>query len=145
MFHVSLDLLAGDRKLVAGLFRSVGEAGAVSPFSADTSALRARSITLFVEALAPSGLPTEATELLATALWGAHMAMILYMMHDTSKGQERTRRLVDGMLDVFVPLAPALPMLGPTLARLEAVLREAGLTGQMRNEVRVGSPGTGRA
>ena len=127
MFHVSLDLLKRDRKLIAGLFRSIGEVGAVSPFSAETTALRARAIALFEDALAPAALDDETRRLLATALWGAHMAMILYLMLDESKGQEKTRRLVDGMLDALVPTVPALPMLGPTLGNIAGVLREAGL------------------
>jgi AcrR family transcriptional regulator len=127
IFHTSLDLLRRDRKLIAGIFRSVGEVEAVSPFSTETAGLRARSIRLFEDALSPAGLPPPTAHLVATGLWGGHMAMILYMMHDTSKGQEKTRRLVDGLLDALVPVLPILPALGPTLDGISRTFEEAGL------------------
>jgi AcrR family transcriptional regulator len=127
MFGVSMDLLKRDRKLIAGLFRSIGDVEAVSPFSAETAALRERAVKLFEDALGPADLPEETRRLVATALWGGHMAMLLYMMLDESKGQQKTRRLVDGMLDALVPMIPALPMLGPTVSGMASVLKEAGL------------------
>ena len=127
MFHTSIELLKRDRKIISGLFRSVGEVSELSPFGKSTAPLRARSVALFEEALEPLALPDDTRRLTATALWGAHMAMILYLLHDDSKGLERTRKLVDGMLDLLVPLFPALPMLAPSLGDLSQVLRDAGL------------------
>jgi len=122
VFHTSVDMLKRDRKLIAGVFRDVGEVGAASPFAPGTKVFRERGIGIF----APASLG-ESQRIVATLLWGAHMAMVLYMVHDDSKGHERTRKLVDGALDSLVPLLPALPLLGPTLGDLSRVLRDAGL------------------
>jgi len=127
MYHTSIDLLRRDRKIISGLFRSVGEVSELSPFGKSTEPLRAKSIALFEEALEPLALPDDTRRLSATALWGGHMAMILYLLHDDSKGVERTRKLVDGMLDLIVPLLPVLPMVAPSLGDLSRVLAEAGL------------------
>ncbi len=127
VFHVSLDLLHRDRKIVTGLFRSVAEGDEVSPFGQGTAKFRARTIELFQQALGPLELPEQTRTLVASALWAAHMAMVLYMVNDRSKGFQKTRKLIDGTLDVLVPTLPALPMLGPTLQQLSRVLTEAGL------------------
>jgi hypothetical protein len=52
------------------------------------------------------------------------MGVLLYFVHDRSKGQEKTRRLVDQTLDLvcaLFPIAPALaPMLGGQIATILA-------------------------
>jgi AcrR family transcriptional regulator len=126
-YHVAIDLLARDRKIIAGLFRSVGEVGSLSPFSKSSAAFRERSIAMLGETLEPAALPEPIHRMAATALWGGQMATILYLVHDDSKDLEKTRALVDGVLDLVVPLLPHLPLALPALSQLGAVLEEAGL------------------
>ena len=68
-------------------------------------------------------LPADGSIDLALAL---HM---LYFVHDRSRAQERTRRLVEDSLDLVVPLIrlAGTPLLAPARAQLLATLERAGL------------------
>jgi AcrR family transcriptional regulator len=140
-FHAKLDVLAHDRKLLSGLFRSIADPSAeASIFGEHTRVVREESIELFDRAIAVSpelaALDPAARQVLVLALWSLHMGVILYFIHDASPKQQRTRALVDRSLDLVVgllPLAPALvPMFGDAIG---AILADAGL---MRSPQRVG-------
>jgi Tetracyclin repressor-like, C-terminal domain len=51
--------------------------------------------------------------------------VILFWMYDQSKGQRRTKLLVDGTLDLIVRLIQiaSLPLMGPMRRKLVALLR----------------------
>ena len=67
------------------------------------------------------------------ALWALHMGFILYFVNDGSEEQCRTRRLMDGTLDLVtrafdLATAPVLqPILKPIRKRVVDLLTEAGL------------------
>jgi AcrR family transcriptional regulator len=132
-FHAKLDVLAHDRKLLSGLFRSIADPSAeASIFGEHTRAIRDDSIDLFDRAIAPSpelaALDAAARKVLVLALWSLHMGVILYFIHDASPKQQRTRALVDQSLDLvcnILPLAPGLfPLFGPAIG---SILANAGL------------------
>lgn len=127
---VRLDLIKADRKLLTGLFRSVADTGSpVSIFSQETSPLRARGIGLLREALEVPEVAEEVRDQAALLLWALMMGLLLYFVHDESPGQERTRRLTHGAIDILVPLIPwlALPQAEPLRDRIVALLAEAGI------------------
>lgn len=133
-FHPRLDVLARDRKLLTGLFRSIADPSApASIFSAETRGIRERSLAVFDRALAGSdvaALDEDARRVLVLALWSLHMGVILYFIHDTSPRQEKTRGLVDRSLDLVVGLLPLAPQLAPVFGdAVGAILRDAGLLG----------------
>ncbi len=128
--HTRLDAVRRERKLLGALFRSVGDPEhPLSVFAPETHALREQSIALFDEALAGAepAVPAEARPALAKLAWLGLLAVLLYFIHDRSRDEKRTRRLVDGALDLVAPLAPlvALPAARPLLARLTALVDSA--------------------
>jgi AcrR family transcriptional regulator len=132
-FHARLDVLARDRKLLSGLYRSIADPAAdISIFAKKTKRLRDDSIRLFAEALAPSpavaALDADARRVLELSLWSLHMGVLLYFVHDRSKGQEKTRRLVDQSLDMVCALLPIAPELAPMFGgQVASILRDAQL------------------
>ena len=135
-FHAKLDVLARDRKLLSGLFRSIADPSAeVSIFGDRTRTIRDESIALFDRAIAPAAevasIDDDARRVLVLALWSLHMGVILFFIHDKSRGQEKTRALVDRSLDLVVGLLPLAPQLAPMFGdAIGAILRDAGLLGQ---------------
>lgn len=130
VFHVRLDLMKHDRKLLTGLFRTIGDpASSVSVFSPETGSLRARGMGILHEALSVPEVVEDLRDQAALGLWALMLGMVLYFVHDDSPGQTRTRALVDGSLDTLIPLLPWLgaPAAQPLRTRLFALLAEAGL------------------
>ncbi len=127
-FHSKLDVLSRDRKLLGAVFRSAGDPDdPLSVFGSGTAGLRDRSTAIFAEALAPLALPSATADILARALWLAHLGLLLYFLHDRSRGQARTRRLVDELLGL---VAPALTFAGspgfaPVIARVIGAMDRA--------------------
>jgi AcrR family transcriptional regulator len=134
-FHAKLDVLAKDRKLLSGLFRSVADPSAeASIFGERTRSVREESIVLFDRAIAPApeiaALDAGARRVLALALWSLHMGVLLYFIHDVSPKQRKTRGLVDRSLDLVVALLPLAPQLAPTFGdAIGSILASAGLLG----------------
>ena len=131
VFHAKLDVLAKDRKLLGAIFRSVAAPDdPLSIFGEASKAVRDESIGLFDEALGDDVLmDADMRAIVARALWSLHMGILLYFLHDTSPGQDRTRKLTDGALDLAVQLVAVAPLLGVVEGPLAAILRDAGLLG----------------
>jgi hypothetical protein len=113
----------------AKLYKHAAEpASPLSPFSPASSPTRAAAISLYAEVIegsrirVPAGLRNRLPEL----LWLYSMGIVLYWVHDTSPGCEKTYRLID----VTAPLAERLvrlarlPVLRSMTRRLLAVLDE---------------------
>ncbi len=130
-FHTKLDVLAKDRKLLSALFRTIADPSAqASIFGKQTKTLREESIAIFTEAVAESAavLDPDTQRVLSLALFSLHMGVMLFFIHDTSKGQQKTRVLVDRSLDMVVNLLPMAPMLAPIVGNgVASILSEAGL------------------
>jgi AcrR family transcriptional regulator len=129
-FHTKLDILQGDRKLLGALFRYTGEPGhPLSALGDGTRKNRHESMAVFQAAIGTERLPDDIRALLPTALWSLHMAILLYFIYDDSPEQQRTRRLVDGVLTLLVRVLSLakLPVLKPVRGSVLALLRDAGL------------------
>ena len=133
-FHTKLDVIQEDRKLLVALFRYGGDPGhPLSWFGPATRQQRELSMAIFRRALGGEKLPKDVRHLAPLALWALHMGFILYFVHDSSEGQGRTRRLLDGTLDLVtrafdLATAPVLqPILRPIRRRVMDLLTEAGL------------------
>ena len=134
-FHAKIDVLARDRKLLSGLFRSLADPSAeVSIFSKQTRSIRDESILLFDRAIDPAPelgmIDAGARRVLVMALWSLHMGVMLYFIHDASRGQQKTRALVDRSLDLVVGLLPIAPQLAPLFGdAIGSILADSGLLG----------------
>jgi len=132
-FHARLDVLSRDRKLLAALFHTIADPHTeVSIFGEGTRSVREDSIALFARAIAPASVTAaldDATRrVLVLALWSLHMGVLLYFVHDRSRGQHKTHALVDHTLDLVCSVLPIAPELAPVFGdRIAAVLREADL------------------
>ena len=129
-FHAKLDILANDQKLLGTIFRYTGDPDhPLSCFGTATRATRQNSIGLFAEVLASESLPDDFRESLPVAFWGLHLAMLLFFIYDRSPEQQRTRRFVDGVLDLAVSLLGITksPLLKPFRGKLFSLLRDVDL------------------
>jgi AcrR family transcriptional regulator len=134
MFHTKLDILRDDRRLMGALFRYAGSPEHPLSFLGEgTRVIREDCISLFAEALEREELPEDLRVMMPRAIWALHMGVLLYFLYDTSEGQTRTRRLVDGSIDLTVSLLklaklPLLaPVLGPVRRSVLGLLREVEL------------------
>lgn len=129
-FHSKLDILQGDRRLLGALFRYTGEPHhPLSVLGAGTRQNRRQSMSVFQTAIGDERLPDDVRAILPVALWGLHMGILLYFIYDDSAEQQRTRRLVDGVLTLLVRILSLvkLPILKPIRGSVLTLLRDAGL------------------
>jgi hypothetical protein len=130
VFQVRLALMKNDRRLLTGLFRTLGDTKSkVSVFAEETADLRHRGLALIEEALDVPEVPPEIRSEAALALWTLMLGFVLYFIHDESPGQVRTSRLIDGAVETIAPLVPWLgsPLAAPLRSKVFGVLAEAGL------------------
>jgi AcrR family transcriptional regulator len=133
VFHSKLEILTNDRMFLGALFRYTGEPHhPLSVFGKDTRAQRSHSVAIFQEAITGTGLSEELQQLLPWALWLGHLAMILFFIYDESAGQQRTHKLVDGILDLltqFIELTSSAlvrPFVKPFQTKALEMLHDAG-------------------
>src|SRR5467141_4465191 len=134
--HSKLEILKDDRLFLGALFRYTGDPEhPLSVFGKGTQPQRSQSVAIFQEAVASANVSEELQQLLPWALWLGHLGMILFFIYDESEGQQRTRKLVDGILDLltqFVKLTSSAlvrPFVQPFQTKILGMLREAGWTG----------------
>jgi AcrR family transcriptional regulator len=128
--HAKLDILQNDRKILRAIFRYAGEPNhPLCMLGPGTLELRRRSIAIFAQAVGEESLPADIRKVLPTALWALHMGMLLYFIYDESDSQTRTRRLLDGALDLAVRMLALVkfPLLKPLRGSLIQLLHDAGL------------------
>jgi len=136
-FHSKLEILKDDRRFLGALFRYSGDPHhPLSVFGKGTQIQRAQSMTIFREAIAGSNVSEEMQRLLPAALWLVHLGMILFLIYDETKGQQRTHKLVDGVLDLLTQAieltnsALVRPFVQPFQTKVLQMLQDAGWTGE---------------
>ena len=104
----------------------------LNPFAPGSDPVRAESIDVFKDIVEDSNvrIPKDLKVELPYLLWLYHMGIILFWIHDSSKKQMRTYRLVDltvDLLDRLISLAsnPLMRPLRKRALRLIEELREA--------------------
>jgi AcrR family transcriptional regulator len=131
--QTKLDIVREDRKLLGVVFRYSGEPEhPLSCLGPATERTRRESIEIFSKAIGDEHMPKDLRELLPLALWALQMGMLILFIYDNSPGQQRTRKLVDGTLDLTVKLLSLAkyPMLKPIRSKVMSLLREAELIPQ---------------
>ena len=124
-----LDVMAPYHEFAAKYFKHAAEpSNPLSPFSAASSAARDASIGLYREVVDGSALRIDAglRAQLPELLWLYSLGIVLYWVHDTSPGCERSYYLIDRT----VPLADRLirmsrlPVLRSTLADILSLVAD---------------------
>lgn len=117
------------KKVSGVLFRVASDPGnPLSPFSAQSSPTRNKSLALFRELVAGSTarLPDDVDALLSDYLWLYQMGIILYWIHDTSEDSRKTHRLIDRtvkLIQTLVDLAN-LPLIAPFRKKFTKLMLE---------------------
>src|SRR5437899_1678088 len=133
VMHSKLEILRDDRMFLGALFRYTGDPQhPLSVFGKGTQAQRTHAVAIFQEAIAETNASEELRQLLPPALWLVHLGMILFFIYDESEGQQKTHKLVDGVLDLlaqFAELASSAlvrPLVQPFQTKILEMLHEAG-------------------
>jgi AcrR family transcriptional regulator len=117
IIQVKIDYFAASRKLLGALSGHTDPDHPLSPFSEQTRYIREHDIRFFQRALEGSRTPgpKDLQKHLPLLLWMYQMGIILFWIHDNSKGQAKTELLLDKSLDVVVRLIKlsSLPLTGP--------------------------------
>lgn len=130
VMQTKFDLTKDDRKLLGVVFRYTGEPEhPLSCLGRGTAEIRRRSMHVFRQAIADEQLPKDLQQLLPLALWALQMGLLVMFLYDDSAGQQRTRRLAGGALDLTLKLLmlAKLPVLKPVRTKVLGLLREADL------------------
>ena len=125
-----LDILQQDRKLLGVVFRYTGEPEhPLSCLGPATEQTRRESIEVFSRAIGDERLPADLRQLLPVALWALQMGALIMFIYDDSAEQWRTRRLVDGAIELTVRLLSLTknPILKPVRTKVLELLREVEL------------------
>jgi len=117
LIDVKLAYFAPSRKLLRALSGHSNPESPLSPFSPQTREIREHDIAFFRRALEGSRSPgpKDLKSHLPQLLWLYQMGIILYWIHDGSRGQAKTKILLDRSLDVVTRLIKmsSLPLTGP--------------------------------
>jgi len=136
-FHSKVEILKNDRRFLGALFRYTGDPEhPLSVFGKGTQIQRAQNMAIFREAIAGTGLSDEMLQLLPPVFWLAHLGMILFFLYDETSGQQKTHKLVDGVLDLLTQAiewtnsAFVRPFVQPFQTKVLEMLQDAGWTGE---------------
>ncbi len=124
------DIVQNDRKLLGVVFRYTGEPDhPLSCLGAGTAQIRKESIELFSRAIGAEQLPKDLRQLLPIALWALQMGLLILFLYDDSTNQRRTRRLMEGALDLTVRLLSLakFSVLKPIRSKVLNLLRDNDL------------------
>ena len=107
VMYAKLDTIEQYHRFSGVLFRTAADPNSpLNPFSAESAAVRDESTALFRSVVEGSTarIPDDLRAELPRLLWIYHMGVILYWIHDTSRGRERSRRLVEQTVDLIARL-----------------------------------------
>jgi len=117
IIEVKLEYFGASRRLLGALSGHTNPEHPLSPFSAQTAAIREADVKIFERALEGSRVTVAADlhDYLPRLLWMYQMGVILFWINDGSAGQKKTQALLDKSLDVVVRLIKfaGLPLTRP--------------------------------
>ena len=133
LLEVKLEYFEPNRGLLGTLASHADPAHPLSPFSAQTAAIRERDMDYFARAVeaARVRIPADLLPYMPGILWMYQMGIILFWIYDRSPGQRRTRALIDKSLAVVVRLIrlAGFPLLRPVrrmVVELAETVQSAG-------------------
>jgi AcrR family transcriptional regulator len=129
LVRLKIETLAPYHEFAGVLFKTAANPQSpLNPFATSSDPVREESIALFKDIVAHSSLriPNDLKAELPFLLWLYHMGIVLFWIHDSSKKQIRTYRLIDhtvDLLDRLISLA-SNPLMRPLRKRALRVIDE---------------------
>ncbi len=128
LIEIKLRQFEDHRSLLTALLKAgVDPRDPLSPFGKETAAVRDEAVQWFARAMegADVSIPKDAAPYLPRLFWLYHMGIIYFWIIDESPGRRRTRKLLDGTLDLIMQLLriASLPLMGPIRKRALNVVR----------------------
>ena len=104
IISMKFDYFLPNRKLLAALTVHTDPEHPLSPFSAETAAIRVQDVASFERAARESGvsLPQTVAPYLGRLLWMYQMGLILFWVYDKSPQQRRTKLLYEKTLKMLL-------------------------------------------
>ncbi|WP_426998119.1 TetR family transcriptional regulator [Pseudarthrobacter sp. N5] len=116
--HAGLDVMAPYHQFGADFIATaIRPTSPVNPFAGESTAAREASLVIFRNAVdgAMPSVPKKLSADLPELVWLGYMGVALFWVYDSSEGQRRTRKLVDGAVPLMVR--------GLSLAKIPGVSR----------------------
>lgn len=129
VMRLKISTLAPYHEFAGALFKIAAHPQSpLNPFGPDSDPVRNRSISVFRDLVENSNarIPKDLREELPFLLWLYHMGIILFWIHDSSRKQARTYRLIDqtvDLLDRLISLA-SNPLMRPVRKRALGLVQE---------------------
>jgi AcrR family transcriptional regulator len=143
VMRAKLDTIMPYHQFAGILFKTAADPKSpLNPFSDESLPVRQQSTDLFAEVVtgADIRLNAELTAELPNLLWIYHMGIILFWIHDTSPGREKSYRLMERSVKLVLRLVSLFqfPLLRPFLR--EMLVMVADLRGGGDDPARATSP-----
>ena len=129
VMRAKLDTIMPYHRFAGVLFKTATDPGSpLNPFSEESLPVRQQSTELFSEVIAGSDtrLTAELASELPHLLWTYHMGIVLYWIHDTSRGCVKSYRLMERSVRLVLRLISLFqfPLLRPFLKELLILLAD---------------------
>ena len=129
VMRTKLETIEPYHRFAGLLFRSAADpASPLNPFSDDSQPVRREATALFARVVdgACGRIAKELRGDLPDLLWLYHMGIVLFWIHDTSKGRRRTWALMERSVDLIVKLigVASLPLMGPVRRAALGLVRD---------------------
>ena len=123
VMRAKLDTIMPYHQFAGILFKTAADPKSpLNPFSDESLPVRQQATELFAEVVTGSEtrLTAELTAELPNLLWVYHMGIVLYWIHDTSPGREKSYRLMERSVKLVLRLVSLFqfPLLRPFLREL---------------------------
>jgi len=118
VMRTKLETIEPYHRFAGLLFRAASDpASPLHPLSTESQPVRREATDVFRKVVEGSRgrISPELRKELPNLLWLYHMGIVLFWIHDTSKGRRRTWRLMERSVDLIVKLVQlaSLPLMGP--------------------------------
>lgn len=129
VMRLKISTLAPYHEFAGALFKTAAHPQSpLNPFGPDADPVRTKSIAVFRNLVENSNvrIPKDLREELPSLLWLYHMGIILFWIHDSSRKQARTYRLIDqtvDLIDRLISLA-SNPLMRPVRKRALGLIQE---------------------
>jgi AcrR family transcriptional regulator len=129
VMHAKLDTIEPYHAFAGVLFRSAADPSSpLHPLSEESLPVREEATSLFKETVdgSTARIPDDLRAELPRLLWLYHMGVILFWIHDTSRGRARSRKFVDNSVELIARLVSVAgnPLIRPLRRRVLKLIED---------------------